>query len=602
MAEPLDTTLTTYSYVILAIFLLVVILVIRPVKIRLHRRIKIYLTIATVPPLGVLILLICRAINFDVVARGFLGTAGVQPWSVMILFYALAYICISLDMTGVFQFCAFWVARKAGNRGILTFTLFFILTSLMSGLTSNDVVILTGTVFLSYYTRVSGICPTAFMMSEFTTANIASMALYIGNPTNVVVCEAFKINFITYSAWTLLPTVICILLAYITLRIVFRSQDYIPHHVTPPDEDPKSVLVDPKGAIFGLILLACCLITLVATSFVNIPVWMVTLPFACVMLLRDFFYDLGVTFQHLLPTKLQHPKPALTANHDQLVVSDHPADIQLNTLNPSPALHEPNLDKQTTDNTVQLRHNRKEEAVSSISSANTSSTSISVSRSRPMASSIDVEKGKAKKEERNLRMSANDVDDENKLVHRWTKPFYEAYDWFGKRFPTIKAVILRMPWAVLPFSLGMFMLIEAMSEAGWVGIFAIAMAVFAKNYATAVIGMTFVSILACQLLNNIPMTVLFVQIIQHPNFTQHINSDATKQGFLLGLIVGSNLGACLTYLGSLAGVMFDHILRTKGVHTLSYFQFLKWNLFILPVIALGACAVVIGEIWFIYLR
>ena len=51
------------------------------------------------------------------------------------------------------------------------------------------------------------------------------------------------------------------------------------------------------------------------------------------------------------------------------------------------------------------------------------------------------------------------------------------------------------------------------------------------------------------------MTVLFVQIIQHPNFTQHINSDATKQGFLLGLIVGSNLGACLTYLGSLAGVM-----------------------------------------------
>lgn len=89
MAEPLDTTLTTYSYVILAIFLLVVILVIRPVKIRLHRRIKIYLTIATVPPLGVLILLICRAINFDVVARGFLGTAGVQPWSVMILFYAL---------------------------------------------------------------------------------------------------------------------------------------------------------------------------------------------------------------------------------------------------------------------------------------------------------------------------------------------------------------------------------------------------------------------------------------------------------------------------------------------------------------------------------
>lgn len=75
-------------------------------------------------------------------------------------------------MTGVFQFCAFWVSKKAGNRGMLAFTLFFILTSLMSGLTSNDVVILTGTVFLSYFTKVSDIRPTAFLMSEFTTANI----------------------------------------------------------------------------------------------------------------------------------------------------------------------------------------------------------------------------------------------------------------------------------------------------------------------------------------------------------------------------------------------------------------------------------------------
>ena len=86
-----------------------------------------------------------------------------------------AYICISLDMTGVFQFCAFWVSRKAGNRGMLAFTLFFILTSVMSGLTSNDVVILTGTVFLSYFTKVSDIRPTAFLMSEFTTANIGKL-------------------------------------------------------------------------------------------------------------------------------------------------------------------------------------------------------------------------------------------------------------------------------------------------------------------------------------------------------------------------------------------------------------------------------------------
>lgn len=51
------------------------------------------------------------------------------------------------------------------------------------------------------------------------------------------------------------------------------------------------------------------------------------------------------------------------------------------------------------------------------------------------------------------------------------------------------------------------------------------------------------------------MTILFTQIIQHANFTKHIDSEATMQGFLLGLIVGSNLGACLTLVGSLAGIM-----------------------------------------------
>lgn len=89
MVDPVTATLSTYSYVAIVIFLLVVILIIRPVTIRIGRRIKIYLNIATVPPLGVLILLLCRAIDIDVVAIGFLGSFGVQPWAILILFYSL---------------------------------------------------------------------------------------------------------------------------------------------------------------------------------------------------------------------------------------------------------------------------------------------------------------------------------------------------------------------------------------------------------------------------------------------------------------------------------------------------------------------------------
>lgn len=635
MVDLNTVTLSTYSYVAIVIFLLVVALVIRPVTIRIGPHIKIYLNISTVPPLGVLILLICRAIDFDVVGRGFLGSFGVQPWAILILFYSLAYICISLDMTGVFQFCAFWVSKKAGNRGMLAFTLFFILTSVMSGLTSNDVVILTGTVFLSYFTKVSDIRPTAFLMSEFTTANIASMALYIGNPTNVVVSEAYKISFITYSAWMLLPTVVCILLSYIVLRILFRGDYYLPRHIQPPDADPKSVLIDPQGAIFGLVLLGCCLATLVGTSFASVPVWMVTLPFAFIMFLRDVRHDLGISFSKMFRIKRQYPRPILnTPSLDQALVPSSTSinnNIQLEVLSiqaSTPAkLHEDNHtsigsegsnpSNRVDDNAVDLGtttlsaiHSNgslsttKEHAITNELSdthiENGSRPSLRFRSLTPLESQPEpVNTTPSVMESTSYASStATRKEPQNKIL----KSCYKSYKWFERRFPTLKAVLVRMPWSILPFSLGMFILIEALAELGWVGIFATAMSVFAKNYVTAVFGMVYVSILACQLLNNLPMTILFTQIIQHPNFTQHVHSDATQQGFLLGLIVGSNLGACLTLVGSLAGIMFDHILKTKGIYLLGYFQFLKWNLVILPVIATGACAVLIGEIWFMYIR
>ncbi|KAI8997815.1 hypothetical protein BDB01DRAFT_772564 [Pilobolus umbonatus] len=605
-----DRDLDAYSYVTLAIFLLVIILVIRPVKIRIGR-IKIYLNISTVPPLGVLILLLSQAIDMNIIKNGFLGTIGVKPWAVLILFYSLAYICISLDMTGVFQFCAFWVSKKAGNRGMLAFTLFFILTTLMSGLASNDVVILTGTVFLAYFTKVSDIRPTAFLMSEFTTANIASMALYIGNPTNVVVSEAYNISFITYSAWMLLPTVVCILLAYIVLRIIFHSDYYLPRHIQPPEEEPRSVLIDPHGAVFGIAVLALCLLTLVGTSFAHVPVWMVTLPFAVVMFLRDLRYDLRQPLKRMFNVGKRIPKMMLaTSTKDDLLVSEA-QEIQLDTIYGMSTVQSMlGASKSATynksDTEVPVATGSRDAPEVDISEAYSSST-----RKQGDAGTIVIEAEESLNQEPQMRYRSTVVDapysptiltENSEQSKKKFSLLYRGLRWFKTRFPTIHAICVRLPWSILPFSFGMFILVEALAYVGWVGIFATAMSVFAKNYVTAVFGMVFVSILACQILNNLPMTILFTQIIQHKNFTSHVTSEATMQGFLLGLIAGSNLGACLTYVGSLAGIMFEHILKTKSIYILGYFQFLKWNLIILPVIATGVCAVIIGEIWFIYLR
>ncbi|ORY97846.1 hypothetical protein BCR43DRAFT_530787 [Syncephalastrum racemosum] len=581
-------TLDAHSWVALAFFLFALVFVIKPFQ--LHVKFipwPIYLNLATMPALSVLILLCSQTIHIQTVRDGVLGTnVGMQPYAIMLLFYSLAYICISLDLTGLFQFLAFWVSRRAGSRGILAFTLFFCLTSLISGLASNDVVILTGTAFLSYFTRVSGIEPTAFLMSEFTTANIASMALYIGNPTNVVVAEAYDITFIEYSAWMLLPTFVSLGIAYIVLRIVFHNQRYVPHVIYSPDADPHSVLIDREGAIFGLVLLGTCMATLVGTSFVSgVSVWMVTLPFALVMLIRDMMRDLGLDLHWNSRLFLRRMKPQPRPVLEQ-IASRNEALSAASIMVIPPAL------ESAPSSTIPLARIRQH------SSSDEEAPEVDMADSKD--GDTDVVPPPVRRRTGSTLPGPSSRSSIQSSTQREPGRVKKVKTWMERRLPTTAAVTMRMPWKILPFALSMFVLVEGLSEVGWIGIFAKAMHVFTGHYVATVFGVLLVSLIACQLLNNLPMTILLTRILQHPSFAT--KSPLITQSAVLGLVVGSNLGACLTTVGSLAGIMFDHILKTKGIHTLGYFQFLKWNLILLPLIAGGCAAVVIGELWFMYIR
>ncbi|CAO3591736.1 unnamed protein product [Absidia cylindrospora] len=483
--------------------------------------------------------------QYDGDENGLVGSLGVEPYSILILFYSLAYICVSLDMTGIFQFLAFRVSKQAGSRGRLAFTLFYILTSLMSGLTSNDVVILTGTAFLAYFTRVSGILPTAFMMSEFTSANIASMALFIGNPTNVVVATAYNISFLQYSAWMLLPTIGGLVMAYIALRVVFRKQEYLPRHVPPPDADidPTAFLIDRRGAYFGIGLLVICLLTLIGTSFVHgVAVWMVTLPFAVFSLFRDLWYDYSSTQQHSPPST---PPVGTTssASVSRLVLPVLNRDVVLT----SGLDHLSNTGKKSDDddddNVVDLGNANgldDDDHNNGIEMARIST--VTLDQPQPIDGND--------KNEQQIR------DDKRR---RWKRMIKRLTGWWRQKSTSMVTLVVwrRLPWTILPFSLGMFVLVEILSDVGWTGIFASGLVVVVtKNYMAAVVGMLVITIVLCQLLNNLPTTILLTRVIQHDVFATHMQHDpAVKQAVLLGLIAGSNLGACLTLVGSLAGIM-----------------------------------------------
>ncbi|CAO3612105.1 unnamed protein product [Cunninghamella echinulata] len=559
----------------------------------------------------VLILLLCGATNLTVIKNGLVGSMGIQPYSIMILFYSLAYLCVSLDMTGIFQFLAFWVSKKAGTHGYTAFTLFFIMTSLMSGLTSNDVVILTGTAFLAYFTRVSDLLPTAFMMSEFTSANIASMALFIGNPTNVVVSTAYSISFIQYSAWMILPTIGGLIIDYIMLRIVFRKLKYIPKRIPSPDMtiNPSSFLIDPQGAYFGIGLLVICLGVLIGTSFVHgVEVWMVTLPFCIISLLRDIRYDIlqyrqqkqqkQQQKQHSIKIKESPPlsPSSLTLSNDLTLLAEPLQNGNNNNNTPStsttinrlilPVIPRDTVLTTTIDDTNSMFSKKTDDNISMDPPIELSSTFKPVS----IHDNIHHNDQQQQVEKRGKKKN---------LFFKKIKQYQHIY----LSSSVTLSVIQRLPWTVLPFSLGMFVLVEILVHVGWIDVFAELFIIFTYNYITAVLGMFAITILLCQFLNNLPTTILLTRIIQSPFFTPYVLHDPSiQQGILLGLIAGSNLGANFTLVGSLAGIMFEHILKTKGIFTLGYFQFLKWNLLLLPIVFIGISGILILELYVIYIR
>lgn len=185
----------------------------------------------TAPLIADLFLLAILAIGAKEVSGGTLGDQGIVPYDIMLFFLSLAYIAISVDASGLIRWLAFKVLQKGGKVGhrlfFYLYAFFFALTSLIG----NDPIILSGTAFLSYMTRVSSNIkhPRAWIFTQFSVANIASAILVSSNPTNLVLAGAFKITFIKYTANVIVPVLVTGIVLYpFLLYIIFHDESLIP--------------------------------------------------------------------------------------------------------------------------------------------------------------------------------------------------------------------------------------------------------------------------------------------------------------------------------------------------------------------------------------
>ena len=151
--------------------------------------------------------------------------------------------------------------------------------------------------------------------------------------------------------------------------------------------------------------------------------------------------------------------------------------------------------------------------------------------------------------------------------------FMLIYSIFNKKnIVNVGHTFRRLPYQLIPFFLSMFVIVVSLNYQGIAG----KITEFLGNQHTIwIYGYT--SYLSSNLINNIPMSILFT------NLTSTL-TGATHYQAVYASIIGSNIGAFLTPIGALAGIMFSGLVNENNVR-FTFLDFIKYGAIIsLPVI------------------
>ncbi len=147
--------------------------------------------------------------------------------------------------------------------------------------------------------------------------------------------------------------------------------------------------------------------------------------------------------------------------------------------------------------------------------------------------------------------------------HKATKPWM-----------TIKTA----PWQVVWFSIGLYVVVYGLKNAGltheiadWL------LWLKAQGHAAYIVGTGFVSALLSAVMNNMPTIMIMDIAIDHTGDTFLAYAN----------ILGANLGPKMTPIGSLATLLWLHVLAKKGVR-IGWGEYMKVGLLVTPVVLLTA--------------
>lgn len=239
---------------------------------------------------GAAIMVCTGQISFSQISEGLFAPSAVNPLKILALFLSMTLISVYLGDSGFFAYVADKIFVKHSRGGLKLFLALYLVVSVLTVFTSNDIIILTFTPPVIMFCKKAGISPIPYLFGEFVAANSWSMALIVGNPTNIYLAGSFSVTFSEYFSVMWFAAILGGATSLLMLLVVFRKSLFCKNQINRAESRhlsmqggfygtssnaPSCVKTNKFLMICDMIHLGLCIVFLAISDLIGVEMWLI---------------------------------------------------------------------------------------------------------------------------------------------------------------------------------------------------------------------------------------------------------------------------------------------------------------------------------------